>query len=196
MHPTPAPPLSLLACSLALLMGILGGFAACGEPTIAKVPAGDNPVDRVSVENSLVLRVDGKERSCLGTIKNSSMTLNKTELHLSLTGQLTQQADRLGPELVLSVTKNDLSAGAFPLVSNIYALDGEDKNGAYVKWISSGDQQFVMNSVEGMLHLESLETTEEGFTNYGILHVKGRVEGTFLADGERHDLSGSFEFTR
>ena len=187
MHVSPAFLFRIFPLAVLLL-----GFLSCGGDSKASPPAfAEDPPP-----NRLTATIGDRVMTCEGRIANSSMTFNKTELSLMLTGQLESPPKHVGSELILSITKKDLEAGEFPFVRRIHHLRSKNPDGAFVTWVSSQEPSFALDSVEGTLYIDAIETTEEGFANYGVLHIKGRIEGTFSGKGFTETIQGEFEYTR
>jgi len=178
-----------LALSLTLL-----SLQSCGSGSAAST----NAEDTGEVADGLLdLTIDGQSWTTKGRVRNQGMYMSKTDLHLYLTGTRQDSTGVLGPELGLVIQKNNLRLGTSKLISNYNKLGREkDTDIALVKVLSS-DPLEHMNSLEGTITLDRLDTSEEGVMHYQVLRVKGSVEGTFRSEaGQEHQVSGTFEFVR
>jgi hypothetical protein len=182
---------------LPALAVVLLSLAACGgessdssESTggagMPTVPAGDG---------HLKVTIDGKDWVCEGRIKNEGMTLNKKDLHLVLVGKLPADGDRAATNLHVVLVKKTRDDGRYDLISNQVSLDVMEGKLAYVKIFTSGAKSQIEGR-KGSLTFTKLVTTEEGFTNYGVLHAAGTFEGTFGKGDKESAVKGSFEFIR
>ena len=157
-----------------------------GGAGVPVMPAGNDHLE---------VTIDGTTWACEGRIKNDGMTLNKKDVHLVLIGRVPADGDRPATELHVVLVKKNRAQGRYGLVSNQVSLDVMEGELAYVK-VFALDQDLKIEGRKGSLTFTKLVTTDEGFTNYGVLHAAGTFTGTFGKGDKTHEVSGSFEFIR
>ena len=191
----PVPPAllpSLFLVSLGWLVGACAPEPASQAATTPQAPA----------PNAVRMVLDGATwASAENRVRNDSMTFNPKELYLTLVTTVERQEPGSGgvawepTPMSLVIHKNDLKTGTYELLANSISLASREDDVAWMKVVGS-DAIPALESSRGTVTFERLETTNEGFTHYGVLEVVGHWKGTFRGPDGEHTVSGSFEYTR
>lgn len=171
-------------------------FACGGDTSSSSVAAGESAPQQEAAPGHLTMTIDGKEWTTEGDVDDDSLTLGKNQLHMTLKARLSGGSGALAPEMRLTISKETLDAGTFPITRSRYSEAYTSGQSAAVN-VNSEERFPHMEGSEGTITFSALETTEEGFANYGILRAAGSLEGTFRdADGNSFKVAGSFEYVR